>query len=337
VISDDEPHLGWPLSAAGHELRAPLAVISGYAELLRSRSDEETRLEASRRILDAAERLGACIEDVLLLLAIAARELRLEPVPLPLAAVARAAVTETASARPAHALDLDVEDDELDVLGDPEQLPRLITRVLDGVCAGQPGGGRVAVRVGRRGVRAAVEIQASTWSPGEAAHLTLDTAHRLAVLHGGSLTSTEEAAGATIRLALPLAAAGERGRRVLIVDDDENLRQLLLLTLPSEGYEIVEAHDGSEALERASSAAPDLVVLDWRLPGRSGEEVLRELSREHPGLPVIVLTAEQEQSQRDIAASLGASAFLTKPFSPLELLSSVEQLLAHPRAGTRSA
>jgi DNA-binding response OmpR family regulator len=117
------------------------------------------------------------------------------------------------------------------------------------------------------------------------------------------------------------------GRRILIVDDDESLRRLLLLTLPSEGYELVEARDGSEALEQLARALPDLVVLDWKMPGAGGADVLDAAKKLDPALPVIVLTAELKRIPRTLAESLGADVYLTKPFSPLELLDRVEGLL----------
>jgi CheY-like chemotaxis protein len=118
--------------------------------------------------------------------------------------------------------------------------------------------------------------------------------------------------------------------RIMIVDDDEFVRRLLRTTLPSDGFEIVEARDGDQALELLAETVPDLVLLDWRMPGRPGQEVLDEVRRLHPRLPVIVLTAETKPLERALAESLGANAFLTKPFSPLELLETVERLLAEP-------
>lgn len=118
--------------------------------------------------------------------------------------------------------------------------------------------------------------------------------------------------------------------RMMLVDDDPALRGLLRVTLPSEGFDVVEAAGGDEALALASEKAPDLVLLDWTMPGLSGGEVLRELKREHPELPVIVLTARREPRYRAEAESLGADTFLTKPFSPLELLETIERLLGRP-------
>jgi DNA-binding response OmpR family regulator len=114
--------------------------------------------------------------------------------------------------------------------------------------------------------------------------------------------------------------------RILIVDDDEALRRLLRTTLDA-AFEIAEAEDGTRGLELLEVFRPDLLVLDWKMPGRWGGEVLDEVRSTHPNLPVIVLTAEVKPQHRHLAEQLGADVFLTKPFSPLEFLAVVERLL----------
>jgi CheY-like chemotaxis protein len=116
-------------------------------------------------------------------------------------------------------------------------------------------------------------------------------------------------------------------RRIMIVDDDESVRSLLRMTLPEGEYEIEEAIDGEQALTLLTSHLPDLVLLDWKMPGRHGSLVLDELKTRHPQLPVIVLTAEVAEHHRNLAESLKVDVFLTKPFSPLELLGTIERLL----------
>ena len=103
------------------------------------------------------------------------------------------------------------------------------------------------------------------------------------------------------------------------------------MTLPEDGYEIDEATDGEQALALVEERIPDLVLLDWKMPGRHGSLVLDELKSRHPQLPVIVLTAEIAEHHRNLAESLKVDVFLTKPFSPLELLETIERLLGeHP-------
>lgn len=122
---------------------------------------------------------------------------------------------------------------------------------------------------------------------------------------------------------------------VLLIDDDADLRKLLRTSLESD-YRVLEAFDGESGLELAGSESPDIVVLDWQMPGQWGGEVLAELKRRIPHLPVVVLTAHLSPSTEIIAADLEASAFLRKPFSPRELASVLDRVLgeaATPPAG----
>jgi len=117
-------------------------------------------------------------------------------------------------------------------------------------------------------------------------------------------------------------------KRVLIVDDDEAIRSLLRMTFPEDVYELSEASDGDQVLKLLEGGPIDIVILDWKMPRRHGALVLDELKARDPELPVIVLTAEGRDTHRALADELRADAFLQKPFSPLELLATVERLLA---------
>ena len=116
---------------------------------------------------------------------------------------------------------------------------------------------------------------------------------------------------------------------VLVCDNEEPLRALVIGALELGDYEIVEAHDGDESVELARACDPDLIVLDMMMPGRTGLEVLAELRTEErfAATPVIMLTARAQAQDREAAIDAGASRFLPKPFSPLELASVVEELL----------
>jgi CheY-like chemotaxis protein len=124
------------------------------------------------------------------------------------------------------------------------------------------------------------------------------------------------------------ALNGQEVKRVVIVDDDDEIRELLLRTLPADGFELLEARDGREALALVERDAPDLLVLDWNMPNVTGGDVLAELARRERRVPVIVLTADDDPERREIAEAHGAAAFLAKPFSPIELLGAIERLLA---------
>ena len=124
--------------------------------------------------------------------------------------------------------------------------------------------------------------------------------------------------------------------RVLVVEDEENLVSLLRKYLEQEGFEVHETLDGREALEVARRAEPDVVVLDWMLPGLDGMEVLRELRRFSEAY-VIMLTARADEVDRIVGLSTGADDYLVKPFSPGELVARARAMLRRPRGGASPA
>jgi DNA-binding response OmpR family regulator len=117
---------------------------------------------------------------------------------------------------------------------------------------------------------------------------------------------------------------------ILLVDDAAELAQIVARELESSGYRVLRAADGKAALELHARARPDLVVLDWMLPGLDGLEVLRRV-RQAPGpgaaTPVLMLTARGEEADRVLGLEVGADDYLTKPFSSRELLARVRALL----------
>jgi CheY-like chemotaxis protein len=122
--------------------------------------------------------------------------------------------------------------------------------------------------------------------------------------------------------------------RVLVVDDEPDVLLLCRLNLQQRGHELLEAADGSTALQIARDRHPDVIVLDLMLPGISGYDVLEALHRdaETTDIPVLVLTAKSLRADRERSHGLGASAFLTKPFLPNELCEMVDSLVG-PRHG----
>ena len=117
---------------------------------------------------------------------------------------------------------------------------------------------------------------------------------------------------------------------VLVVDDDATVREVVLSYLRAEGYDVSEAADGETALSMVGHERPDLVVLDVMLPGVDGLEVIRRI-RSGGDLPVIMLTALGSEEDRVVGLELGADDYLTKPFSPRELVLRIGSVLR--RAG----
>jgi len=119
--------------------------------------------------------------------------------------------------------------------------------------------------------------------------------------------------------------------KILIVDDEPKIRRIVSSYMADEGYDVAEAHDGETALDLLD-ADPDLVILDVGLPGIDGIEVLRQL-RTRSDVPVILLTARAEETDRLIGLSVGADDYVTKPFSPRELVLRVKAILRRVASG----
>ena len=121
--------------------------------------------------------------------------------------------------------------------------------------------------------------------------------------------------------------------KLLLVEDDPSLAELLEYRFVSEGYTVRVTADGDEALELAAEDTPDLVILDWMIEGTSGIEVCRRLRRapETARVPIIMLTAREAEDDRVRGLETGADDYLTKPFSPRELLARVAAVLRRVR------
>ncbi len=118
--------------------------------------------------------------------------------------------------------------------------------------------------------------------------------------------------------------------QVLVVEDDTTLRETLEYNLEKQGYAVLSAADGYQALEQARNGKPDLIVLDIMLPGLDGFDVCRLLRREM-NVPILMLTARDEEVDKVVGLEMGADDYLTKPFSMRELLARVKALLRRVR------
>lgn len=125
---------------------------------------------------------------------------------------------------------------------------------------------------------------------------------------------------------IPFRSEASERRRILIVDDEARVRQFIRLNLELEGFEVFEASNGLEALEKIKELLPDLVILDVMMPEMDGFETL-ELIRETSGVPVIMLTVRADEADKVRGLELGADDYVTKPFSPRELVSRIRAVL----------
>ena len=118
-------------------------------------------------------------------------------------------------------------------------------------------------------------------------------------------------------------------RKVLIADDETNIRNILDYTLHAEGFEVISAGTGDEAFALAQRVLPDVIILDVMMPGSDGIATCRRLKadRRTARIPVIMLTARSSREDRRAGGQAGADAYVTKPFSPARLIAAVQNLL----------
>jgi two-component system, OmpR family, alkaline phosphatase synthesis response regulator PhoP len=119
--------------------------------------------------------------------------------------------------------------------------------------------------------------------------------------------------------------------RILIIEDDSAVRRALKRLFEAEGYDVDLAGDGPAGLELFRKVPPSVLVLDLRLPGRSGEEVCREIKQLAPNVPLIVLSGKSDVVDKVVLLEIGADDYVTKPFSPRELLARVRAAMRRSR------
>jgi DNA-binding response OmpR family regulator len=129
------------------------------------------------------------------------------------------------------------------------------------------------------------------------------------------------------------------GETILVVDDEANIIELARMYLEQEGFRVEEAGDGAKALEKISRQPPALMVLDLMLPEVDGWEVCRRVraGRAAPDLPIIMLTARDDDVDKIVGLELGADDYLTKPFNPRELVARVKAILRRARPAAHTA
>jgi DNA-binding response OmpR family regulator len=118
-------------------------------------------------------------------------------------------------------------------------------------------------------------------------------------------------------------------KRILVVDDENDLVETLSLRLEANGYEVLKAYDGQEGFEKAKKQKPDLIILDLMLPKIDGYKVCRMLKfdQKYRHIPVLLFTARAQDSDKKLGEEVGADAYITKPFEPPALLEKIKELL----------
>ena len=357
------------LATLAHELRNPLAPITaGLALLAESPASEATRktLGVMERQVSHMVRL---IDDLLDVSRITRGKLELKRERVSLASVIDAAVEASQSAiqRARHTLHVEAADEGLVLDADPTRIAQVISNLLNNSSKYMAPGGVIELSTRREG-RAAVITVSDMGSGIPAEHIEdvfemfsqvnraleraqgglgigLALVRRLVEMHGGSVTAQSAGIdkGSMFTVRLPVAASGttippaprcaevrpQAGKRILVVDDNEDAAQMLSLMLVRSGYTTSTAHDGAEALRSAHALLPHAVILDIGLPDMSGYDVAQRM-REDPrlaGTVLLALTGWGTEEDKRKALSAGFDTHITKPVNADDLRTTLVRLL----------
>lgn len=348
------------LARVSHDLRTPLTSITGFADNLVAGLAgplTEKQQQYLTRILANSGRLRRLVDDLLDML-VDPDQVKLSLNDLPLASLALDVVEQLrplALAKRQH-LTLTAPDQPLTVWGDSDKVTRILTNLIDNAIKYTPPGRSVTVTIDPDGLHFAKvsvidtgdgipeDVLPSIFDPSfRHAHgrqssvsshrLGLSIVKDLVERHGGTVgVQSEVGQGTTFSFTLPLRRTldpidtrSSGGKRLLIADDDPDIRQLLADRLASTGYEIHTAGDGEEALTRVRSIRFDGLILDIGMPRLTGLDVLQHIREEQPRLPIIIITAADSRDRALIAMQAGAQAYLLKPFETGQLQSLIQQ------------
>ena len=122
---------------------------------------------------------------------------------------------------------------------------------------------------------------------------------------------------------------GREAKKILLVEDEEDIRKTVGYQLTAKGYEVVMAQDGEEGLRKARADSPDLIILDLMLPKIDGHKVCGLLKNDarYKGIPIILFTARARKEDKELSKEVGADAYITKPFETSDLIGQVEALI----------
>lgn len=122
-------------------------------------------------------------------------------------------------------------------------------------------------------------------------------------------------------------------KKIMVVDDEPYIARVIKFKLEQEGYTVISANDGQSGLQKIKDEKPDMVLLDVMMPGLSGYEVCQKIKEdaELAGIPVVILTAKGQERDREQGLTMGASDYITKPFSPNRLLELVKSMIGEAK------
>jgi len=339
------------LAHVSHELRSPLTSIKGFAEnilagVTGSITDKQQR--CLQRIQANSNRLARMISDLLDRARLEAGKMEVILSEVPLALLAKECIEELMpqAAEKQQSLILDCPDDALTVHADVDKMSQILINLLVNAIKYTPHEGSVCVTLIRLDARCARLTVKDTGEGIPATDLPdlfqpffrvnrrhkthvkglglgLSIVKQLVDLQNGAITVTSEVGkGTTFHVDLPLEPSIVKGpsadskatKRILVVDDDPDILELIVDRLVGEGYQVEPAHTGEDALRVLQGKLYDGVMLDIGLPDRDGIQVLQAIRRQYPHLPVVMVTASEAKDRAMVAMERGANAYLLKPF-----------------------
>ena len=342
------------LAMLGHELRNPLAAIGNAAQVLdRVGPVDETAARASAVIHRQVRHLAGLVDDLLDAARVSTGKIILRTTAVDLGAALRRMLGTLAS--PRHPMRVEAE--SVWVSADETRLDQIIGNLVSNALKYTPAGGEVRARVGVDGAEAVLEVQDTgdgipaallphVFEPFVQGERTPDRTHgglglglalvkRLVEMHGGSVRAASGGPGRgstfTVRLprlAPPATAPAPAGRpsaftprRVLVVEDNADAREVLRMALTLDGHEVHEAADGPGGLEAALRLRPDVVLVDVGLPGLDGYEVAQQIRANERGsrMLLVALTGYGQAEDRRRALAAGFDVHLVKPVAPERL------------------
>lgn len=356
------------LAMLGHELRNPLAAISNASYLL-ERADAPHAGAARDVIRRQSAQLARLVDDLLDAGRVATGKIMIAQNEVALAdVVRRASATLSAAGRAGrHRLTLELED--VCVSGDETRLEQIVTNLLSNALRYTPAEGAIRISlaavddecvltIADSGIGISAEMLPRVFDlfvQGERGiereegglGIGLTLVKRLVELHGGSVDVASDGAGrgSTFTIRLPrlvgmLPAQPElvgsppavNSRRILLIEDNADVREMLRLALETAGHTVMERSTGTTGLEAALNECPDIAIIDIGLPGIDGYELARQIRAAVllPPITLIALTGYGQVEDRKRALQAGFDAHLVKPVAPSDLLQAVAEFRAHP-------
>jgi two-component system, sensor histidine kinase len=356
------------LAMLGHELRNPLAAISMAVNLL-TRADARRDLEPQTYaiIVRQVERLLRLVDDLLDVARVTTRKIQLRRQPTNIAECITGCIKQLTATKQLEDLHILVEAEPVWVDGDPDRVAQIVINLVSNAVKYTPSGGSILVstaaedeyaviRVKDTGVGIPAGLLPRIFDLFVQGEVELDRAHaglgvgltlvrRLAELHDGTAEASSEGPGqgSTFivrlpRIAAPVSTVGQFSsgpdaaktpRRILIIEDNTDVRESLRALLELSGYEVYEAPDGPSGVEKAVAVRPDIALIDIGLPGLDGYDVARRI-RSMPdsrGIVLVALTGYAQPEYRERADQVGFDGYLAKPIDVSQLSELIETLL----------